>query len=224
MYNPPQSTANNSRSHTSEIRPDESQRVNAKIQSVGWKEPDAVEWRRVLWVHTHTCTHKHAFYHSITPLATKWGCKPVVCLCVVHIWFSKSIYAFKGLCELRTHKLWECIISSKCSGGCRGVCVYVFSRLSGIFFNGSLMAVLPWPPPVCTLRAMDLCATRWENKPSEDICTHTTHARSLKTKSGLSIIQQYNDYAFNYYNCISPKHLYISDISVDHSYNSSKHA
>ncbi len=71
MCNPPQSTANNSISHTSEIRPDESQRVNAKIQSVRWKELDVVEWsgmeESALSAHTHACTrtHKHAFYHSL---------------------------------------------------------------------------------------------------------------------------------------------------------------
>lgn len=55
--------------------------------------------------------------------------------------------------------------------------------------------------------------------------THArTHAHSLKTISGLSVIQEHNDYAFSDYNCITLKHLYINDISVDYSYNSSMRA
>ncbi len=141
----------------------------------------------------------------------------------VHVWFSKSIYAFKACVNYVHTSFWSVLFPLNARVAAVCVCLCVFSYLvafSSMVFNGCVAMATP-----CLHAQSNGSFVRPLRKQAIRRHLHAhTHACSLKTESGLSIIQQYNDYAFNYYNCISPKHLYISDISVDHSYNSSKHA
>ncbi len=76
-----------------------------------------------------TYTHKHAFYHSLTPLATKWGCKPVVCLCVCTYDFQSLFYAFKACVNYVHTSFWSVLFPLNARVAAVCVCLCVFSYL-----------------------------------------------------------------------------------------------